>query len=798
MSSSLYFFILYPRKKREIPNDINFVELENNNKIPKCIFIEENYENQIYYYKKIFKVDKSTGKGKKANNYYFEFEIGDDKYIISFDSKGFLFVYDVVVEMGKKIIDVRRKINQNNIEYNDKMEYFMEALKKNGEESKIDELYKETIELYSKKKGFNFLIELFLKIYQKKNLCTILLEKFKEMNKNHKDNQKNMDRKSYLKKYISEFNTIKCQADKLIDNNNYNTIEFYGILLSYFNFYDYKNFTSIVNELYGKKPNDLYEILLIYNSHFKYPINQNLSFLNNFIKYVISNKEFSVLESGLNYIKDIDTFINVIEKNKEEIFNKYIKSDNSTINIKCIIKIDNNLKIKSFEKENETEIVEGNKTKTIVENNRHEVENDISRKNIQVIQNENKKENNSDSVNESKNEIDSNIQKKEKKSIFQIIENIKSIIEFSKKNKTFLVYFTNNFWRYILNNYKIPKQDNIEICFKLREIFIKYYNLVIDVFKEKDKKFTIKNDAINYFERDEFAFLLDQIIKKYLNIQKDLNSIEKLAYISQFNPYYQEPINYNKIDSEIFDFFDLNDVDNDFIEDFRKMDFENIFKENITEYINKMISKITNISNFDTIIKLINIKNIKDKNEFLNSLNKKYDTIIINSEKENTDENLNKTIKVVAKLAIINFIYETGKRLDFIKYRIKKLDKNIITLIFIEIMKICMSKEDKENKKDEEMKEDNISDDEENEDKENKIIEEEYKDINFKEIKEFIFEEFANNLDNENDIDYIINLIDCLEGKPEYEQKNKEKEKDNKEVIKQEDKKKKKKRRYYK
>ena len=519
-----------------------------------------------------------------------------------------------------------------------------------------------------------------------------------------------------------------------------------------------------------------------------------MSFLNNFIKYVISNKEFSVLESGLNYIKDIDTFINVIEKNKEEIFNKYIKSDNSTINIKCIIKIDNNLKIKSFEKENETEIVEGNKTKTIVENNRHEVENDISRKNIQVIQNENKKENNSDSVNESKNEIDSNIQKKEKKSIFQIIENIKSIIEFSKKNKTFLVYFTNNFWRYILNNYKIPKQDNIEICFKLREIFIKYYNLVIDVFKEKDKKFTIKNDAINYFERDEFAFLLDQIIKKYLNIQKDLNSIEKLAYISQFNPYYQEPINYNKIDSEIFDFFDLNDVDNDFIEDFRKMDFENIFKENITEYINKMISKITNISNFDTIIKLINIKNIKDKNEFLNSLNKKYDTIIINSEKENTDENLNKTIKVVAKLAIINFIYETGKRLDFIKYRIKKLDKNIITLIFIEIMKICMSKEDKENKKDEEMKEDNISDDEENEDKENKIIEEEYKDINFKEIKEFIFEEFANNLDNENDIDYIINLIDCLEGKPEYEQKNKEKEKDNKEVIKQEDKKKKKKR----
>ena len=227
----------------------------------------------------------------------------------------------------------------------------------------------------------------------------LLLEKFKEMNKNQEDNQKNMDRKSYLKKYISEFNTIKCQADKLIDNNNYNIIEFYGILLCYFNFYDYKNFTSIVNELYAKNANDLYEILLIYNAHFKYPINQNLSFFNNFIKYVIENKEFSVLESGLYYIKDINTFINVIEKNKEEIFNKYMKSDNSRINVKYIIKLDNNLKIKNVE---------------------------------------NIEENNYDSINEYKEEIDSNVQKNEKKIILKIIENIKSIIDFSKKNKTFL------------------------------------------------------------------------------------------------------------------------------------------------------------------------------------------------------------------------------------------------------------------------------------------------------------------------------------------------------------------------
>ena len=49
-----------------------------------------------------------------------EFEIGDEKYIISFDSKT-TFVYNVTLNTGKRIIDIRRKIKQN-IEYKDKNE----------------------------------------------------------------------------------------------------------------------------------------------------------------------------------------------------------------------------------------------------------------------------------------------------------------------------------------------------------------------------------------------------------------------------------------------------------------------------------------------------------------------------------------------------------------------------------------------------------------------------------------------------------------------------------------------------
>ena len=93
------------------------------------------------------------------------------------------------------------------------------------------------------------------------------MKRFKEMNKSPKDNEKNMDRKSYLgeKEYKSEFNTIISDADNLIEKK-YNTVQFYGIILSYLNYYDYDNFSSIINELFIKKPKDLYEIIIIYNS----------------------------------------------------------------------------------------------------------------------------------------------------------------------------------------------------------------------------------------------------------------------------------------------------------------------------------------------------------------------------------------------------------------------------------------------------------------------------------------------------------------------------------------------------
>lgn len=150
MSTSIYFFVTYSRKQQE-DNDIEFVMPEKKTLKPVCIYKEGKYESQSqkFYYNKIFAIEKSK---KPKKSYNFIFEIGDEQYIISFDySKGTSFVYDVNLDFGKKIIDIRRKINQSK-EYQEKMEVFIEALNKNKETQMKKELYKDNIELYSKKK----------------------------------------------------------------------------------------------------------------------------------------------------------------------------------------------------------------------------------------------------------------------------------------------------------------------------------------------------------------------------------------------------------------------------------------------------------------------------------------------------------------------------------------------------------------------------------------------------------------------------------------------------------------------
>ena len=62
MSSWIYFFISYPRKKRENRDDIVFVLPENDNEKPHHIYVDENFQKGIYFYMKVFKAKKSKEK----------------------------------------------------------------------------------------------------------------------------------------------------------------------------------------------------------------------------------------------------------------------------------------------------------------------------------------------------------------------------------------------------------------------------------------------------------------------------------------------------------------------------------------------------------------------------------------------------------------------------------------------------------------------------------------------------------------------------------------------------------------
>ena len=149
------------------------------------------------------------------------------------------------------------------------MDFFIKALKEKEKDKEeqakiIDALLSDTIDLYSKKKGFNLLIQLFTQVYKIDNLRKNLMKIFKETDEKSKAN--NLDRNNDLYNYKSFFNIILTEADNLIKDNKYNTVEFNGIIFSYLNNYDKENFIKILIDLSKTHQEDVYEIMIAYRS----------------------------------------------------------------------------------------------------------------------------------------------------------------------------------------------------------------------------------------------------------------------------------------------------------------------------------------------------------------------------------------------------------------------------------------------------------------------------------------------------------------------------------------------------
>ena len=646
----IYFMVLILKEEiKETSNELNFTsEIE-----PEIIYEKEiEKENGSVFECKVFKFKV---KKKEANEneilYTIEYLIGNDIYTIRFNNKDNSFIYDIDLKKRDYYFDniVPLNIDQNVIPLYNKLEVFLEALEKNNETNKIEKLFEEAVGLYKLKKKFNLLIYLFLHIYEKENLRSKLFSKLLATFKEIKGIENpNID--TYLARDIESINKIYSNGE-IVEMNKYDLISFYGIILCYLNFYDTNDnyFSTSINQLHQKNNKVLYEILSMFHSYFLRTLKLDLEFFINYIGYVIENKDVQTFEKDLKYIKDIETFVSVINEHKEKILKKY-----------------NAIKPITIKSE------------------------------LKLLKKKNKKS--------KKNELDT------------IISLIEEIIDHSNANKKLLVYFTSEFWINLLKQYNKPDIENIDNCYKLRILFKKYRNFIKDLFKDNDKsenkedkkkdnkdnsKETIKSDIEMYYKRDEFTFDLNKNIIEYLK-QNELSNDKRLGIIEKYNPYFNvkdkddEKKYSHKREVSIFGCIDFDQTNETFTKTFHKLNFENIFKKNISEFLNKIISKIKNIANFGTVLELIDKERLQDdkiKKEYYDLLKKKYEEDYIKKEIESIKEEneLKKAIVILSKF--VSEIYLFEKNCDFLDQKISNLDNRIKSLIYTELMKTYKGKD---------------------------------------------------------------------------------------------------------
>ena len=232
---------------------------------------------------------------------------------MSFDKpkdKTFLFDVDITSQSSKRGLD------QTKIDITEKMNYFDEALSVQKEYEKMKTLYNDSINLCNKKSSFQFLINIFIKVYNTE-LCSKLLDIFcKKIDKLVENNNK-----ENLQKYKFDFDQIIENRDDIVSKFNLNPIDFYGLIFCYLNICNKEKFKELFNKLSTKEEGKkiIFEVMLTYKLFLKKQIDISNELLNEFIKYS-TNKDFKIFkDDALYYLKDINTFLDIIENNKIDI-----------------------------------------------------------------------------------------------------------------------------------------------------------------------------------------------------------------------------------------------------------------------------------------------------------------------------------------------------------------------------------------------------------------------------------------------------------------------------------------------
>lgn len=308
-SNKEYFFILYlKRPKSEEANDkVEFTNSGDKNKdkdnIPKCIQTKEENDQ-------IVKIFKFSSKLIKDNKLSFKFLFDSKKYQVNLENlkdKTFIFDADITIN-GKKLEQTKKS-------YSEKMNYFDEALSTQKEYEKLKILYLDSINLCNRKPSFHFLINIFVKVYNTE-LCSKLLEIFTKKIEKFLDNTN-----KELQKYKCDLQQIFENREQSISKYSLDQTDFYGLILCYMFICNNEKYRELFDIL-SKNEEDkktLFEVMFKYKIFFKKKVDISKELLDEFIKYS-TKKEFKIFkEDGLFYLKDINTFLEILENNKDDI-----------------------------------------------------------------------------------------------------------------------------------------------------------------------------------------------------------------------------------------------------------------------------------------------------------------------------------------------------------------------------------------------------------------------------------------------------------------------------------------------
>lgn len=120
-------------------------------------------------------------------------------------------------------------------------------------------------------------------------------------------------------------------------------------------------------------------------------------------------------------------------------------------------------------------------------------------------------------------------------------------------------------------------------------------------------------------EKDELAYILNRIIQKNIEEEKEITNDQIINQITKFDIYYQEDIYIERRELYFLDKINFDETEKDWLDPYKNSKFEDIFNKAIDNYILKLVSKIKKMEDLGTVISIINEDKIKNmgKMEFL-------------------------------------------------------------------------------------------------------------------------------------------------------------------------------------